>query len=254
MERLLKNIGGYKGETIDIDSVLRDIDSLAAQTAWSKHEIQTSTHTIPAYYRTPAPNGPHLYISAGIHGDEPAAPLSVLKLFQQNEWPAHLNLWIIPCLNPGGFRLNRRENENGIDLNRDFRNSRSEIIRAHMAWVDTLPRFTVALCLHEDWESQGFYLYELNPELQRSFADEIIKGVEKICPIDRSPEIEGRKAQNGIICANPDLPKRPDWPEAFYLVHNKTRLTYTFEAASDYLLPVRIHALAAGAQAVMRSI
>ena len=84
MERLLKNIGGYKGETIDIDSVLRDIDSLAAQTAWSKHEIQTSTHTIPAYYRTPAPNGPHLYISAGIHGDEPAAPLSVLKLFQQN--------------------------------------------------------------------------------------------------------------------------------------------------------------------------
>jgi hypothetical protein len=110
----------------------------------------------------------------------------------------------------------------------------------------------LAIFLHEDWESNGFYLYELNPDLQPSMADAVIAAVREICPIDMSPTIEGRSAQNGVICANPDLQKRPDWPEAFYLTHHKTRLTYTLEASSDFLLPTRIHALATGVNAVLR--
>ena len=66
-----------------------------------------------------------------------------------------------------------------------------------MAWLDTIPQFALGLCLHEDWESQGFYLYELNPDLQPSYSNQIIEAVEKVCPIDRSPEIEGRKAEGG---------------------------------------------------------
>jgi len=250
MQRLLKNIGGYKGETIDIDAVVLDIGQLAAATGW--HSIPV-TATVPAWFKPGKPEAPHVYISAGIHGDEPASPLAVLKLFQENRWPADLNIWLIPCLNPSGFRLNQRENEQGIDLNRDFRARKSDIIQAHTEWLDARPRFLFGVCLHEDWESNGFYLYELNPDLQRSRADSVIQGVEKVCPIDRSPVIEGRNASNGVICANPDLPKRPDWPEAFYLVHNKTRLNYTFEAPSDYPLPTRIHALVTAVHAVLET-
>src|SRR6267378_8397684 len=110
MQRLAKNIGGYKGETIDIQNVLRDIDVLAQRTNWiSQPIIVSESLIIPAYHRSSVSGQKHIYISAGIHGDEPATPLAVLKLFQENRWPEPLNLWIIPCLNPMGFALNRRE-------------------------------------------------------------------------------------------------------------------------------------------------
>jgi len=255
MQRLARNIGGYKGETIDIQPVLGDIDTLAARTGWMPQPIIVSESlTLPAYHKPSSAGQKRIYISAGIHGDEPAGPLALLKLFQENQWPEHLNIWIIPCLNPKAFALNTRENEEGIDLNRDYRTFKSAAVRAHAAWLEARPGFTLALFLHEDWESNGFYLYELNPDLQPSMADRIIQAVREVCPIDMSTTIEGRAAQNGVICANPDLQKRPDWPETFYLIHHKTRLTYTLEAPSDFLLPTRIHALATGVQAVLKNV
>src|SRR6185503_12391469 len=112
MQRLARNIGGYRGETIDIQTVLKDIDALARQTLWEPEPIIVSDAlTIPAYRKISSTAQKHIYISAGIHGDEPAGPLAVLRLFQDNKWPAHLNLWLIPCLNPLGFVHNRRGNE-----------------------------------------------------------------------------------------------------------------------------------------------
>ena len=180
MQRLAKNIGGYKGETIDIQDILRNIDALAQRTNWTLRPIAVSESlTIPSYHRGSATGQKHIYISAGIHGDEPATPLAVLKLFQDNQWPEHLNIWIIPCLNPMGFVLNRRENEEGIDLNRDYRSLKTPLVREHTAWLDTRPRFTLSMSLHEDWESNGFYLYELNPDLQPSMADVVIRAVKE---------------------------------------------------------------------------
>ena len=125
-------------------------------------------------------------------------------------------------------------------------------MRAHTHWLDRRPSFAASLLLHEDWESQGFYLYELNPDLRPSIAEAIVEAVEAVCPIDRSAEIEGRPAQGGIICANPDLQKRPDWPEAFYLIHNKTRLSYTLEAPSDFPIITRVNALVAATERALK--
>ena len=57
-----------------------------------------------------------LYISAGIHGDEPAAPLAALRLIQENRWPETAEIILLPCLNPIGFTLNQRENADGDDF------------------------------------------------------------------------------------------------------------------------------------------
>src|SRR5204862_2637245 len=105
-----------------------------------------------------------IYMSTGIHGDEPAGPLALRQLLQQNQWPAEACLWLCPCLNPTGFPLNRRENAEGEDLNRDYRHLVTDEIRAHVAWLKRQPKFDVTPCLHEDWESTGFYLYALNPD------------------------------------------------------------------------------------------
>ncbi len=187
--------------------------------------------------------GQRVYLSAGIHGDEPAGPLALAALVEADPWPASWALWMCPCLNPGGFARRTRENAAGVDLNRDYRTRRTPEVRAHVEWLEQQPAFELAILLHEDWEAGGFYLYELNPDGRPSAAETVVAAVEAACPIDRSPLIEGRPAREGIVRPVADLAGRPDWPEAFYLIARKTRHNYTLEAPSDYPLPVRVAAL-----------
>jgi protein MpaA len=172
-------------------------------------------------------------------------------LLQDDQWPDELTFWLCPCLNPTGFPLNKRENAHGADLNRDYRHLRTDEIRAHISWLNQRPPFDLTLCLHEDWEAHGFYLYELNPDRQPSLAEDIIRRVAEVCPIDPSPEIESRPAQNGIIRPNLDPASRPEWPEAFFLIQHKTRLSYTLEAPSDFPLITRVAALVAAVRAAL---
>jgi len=254
VQKLGKNITGYLGERVEISSVLGDCVTSARTHGWSVEEIPVPRKpSLLAFNRSaPCPgnrrsNHPEdIYISAGIHGDEPAGPLALRQLLQEDRWPPGANLWICPCLNPTGFQLNQRENAEGFDLNRQYLQPESEETKAHIAWLKRQPAFDLCFCLHEDWESHGFYLYELNPDDQPSRAGEIISRVAEVCPIDESELIEGRPAKNGIIHPSVDPRSRPQWPEAFFLLTNKTRLSYTLEAPSDFALGVRVAALVEG--------
>jgi murein peptide amidase A len=254
-QRLGKNVGSYQGETIDIHKLLKDVQELALEHGWELQPLEISAdQRLPAFQKLAANPRKHLYISSGMHGDEPAGPLAVLRLFEDDDWPDDVSLFVIPCFNPGGFGRNTRENESGIDLNRDYRARKTSVVQAHARWLEARPRFDLSLCLHEDWEANGFYLYELNPDLLPSWADLIIERVKEVCPIDTSAEIEGRPAKNGTICANRYLVERPDWPEAFFLIHNKTRLSYTLEGPSDFPLLTRVNAIATGVRAVLEKL
>jgi hypothetical protein len=98
--------------------------------------------------------------------------------------------------------------------------------------------------LHEDWESHGFYVYEVNPTRRPSLAEKIIEAVAKVCPIDPSPVIETWSARAGVIRPHLNPADRPQWPEALYLITHKTSLSYTLEAPSDFPMPTRVAALA----------
>ncbi|MGN6554282.1 MAG: M14 family metallopeptidase [Verrucomicrobiota bacterium] len=248
-QRLGKNINGYCGDTIEIGAVLRGIESAAKELGWTIETFfQTREYKLFALHRKSSRDfsaSSRIYISAGIHGDEPAGPLAALRLLQENQWPENADLWLCPCLNPVGFTLNSRENADGFDLNRAYLNPSLAEVIAHSAWLERQPNFDLCLLLHEDWESHGFYLYEQNPERRPSLAEPMIEAVAKVCPIDRNELIEGRPAKDGIVRPNLDVLSRTDWPEAFYLISRKTRLCYTLEAPSDFALPVRVNALAA---------
>jgi len=247
-----KNIGGYRGETIEIQKTLQEIERASAAANWTLDRVPGPVEILACRRTVPDPRH-RVYISTGIHGDEPAGPLAALQLLCENQWPNDAALWLCPCLNPSGFPLNRRENSAGIDLNRDYRHLQSAEVRTHVQWLEHQPDFDLTLCLHEDWESAGFYLYELNPNHGPSLAKGIIASVEAVCPIDPSPMIEGRPAQNGIIRPNFNPMDRPQWPEALYLAsQGKTPMSYTFEAPSDFPLPVRVAALAAAVRAALR--
>jgi hypothetical protein len=189
-----------------------------------------------------------------MHGDEPAGPLAALRLLQEDAWPADAALWLCPCLNPTGFPINRRENAAGIDLNRDYRHLQSPEVRAHVDWLQRQPPFDIALCLHEDWESNGFYVYELNPDHRPSFSEIMLDSAAKFCPVDMSPVIEGWPARKGVISPNLNPAERPQWPEAIYLLTHKTRQSYTMEAPSDFPLPARVAALTAAVRAVLAAL
>ena len=254
VQRLGKNLGSYLGETIDIRAALREVEIAARQRGWSLEIFHESgDFKWLAFHRSSftTRHSSRVYISTGIHGDEPAGPLAALKLLQENNWPENAEIFLLPCLNPVGFTLNKRENGDGIDLNRDYRNPKAAEVHAHIAWLERQPKFDLYLCLHEDWESHGFYLYEQNPDQQISLAEKIIEAVQKVCPIDLSENIEGRAAKGGIVRPNIQPHERPDWPEAFYLIAEKARRGYTLEAPSDFPLQTRINALVAGVNAAL---
>jgi len=251
-QRLSRNHGGYRGEPLDLDAVLRDVLAAAQRSGWDVEELPVSESSrLLALRRRVAQPRRRLYLSTGIHGDEPAGPLAVRDLLQADQWPQDTDVWLCPCLNPTGFPLNRRENAAGFDLNRDYRHLETPEIRAHTEWLQRQPDFDLTLCLHEDWEAHGFYLYELNPDQQPTLAERIVEAVAAVCPIDPSLEIEGRAARGGIIRPDLDPAKRPQWPEAFYLVGHKTRHSYTLEAPSDFALPVRVTALVAAVRVAL---
>jgi protein MpaA len=258
VQRLGKNRGAYFGETIDIAAVQNDCMAAARAHGWTIEELPAAPEikllAVTRVFSRITHQASRIYISAGIHGDEPAGPLAVRQLLSEDKWPAGMDLWLCPCLNPTGFALNRRENAAGLDLNRQYRQPAAPETIAHIAWLERQPDFDLCLCLHEDWESNGFYLFEANPNNEPSLAEPIINAIAQVCPIDRSETIESWPARDGIIRPNVDRLKRPDWPEALFLVANKARVSYTFEAPSDFPLPVRVAALVSAVTAALEAV
>ena len=87
--------------------------------------------------------------------------------------------------------------------------------------------------------------------LFRSPARKMLEAAARVCPVDLSPVIEGREANEGLINPNLDPASRPQWPEAFWLLQNKTRHSFTLEAPSDFPLSLRIDALVAAVKAAL---
>jgi hypothetical protein len=191
--------------------------------------------------RTAGPR-PRIYLSAGIHGDEPAPPLALLALLEAGIFDPRATWFLCPLLNPSGFARGTRENAAGVDLNRDYRDPKSGEIQAHVAWLQRQPNFDLTLCLHEDWEATGFYLYELNPRGRRSLAEPVVAAVSASFPIDPSEQIDGRPAKEGIVRPGGNPLARELWPEAIYLSARHTSLSYTFETPSALPLDRRIAA------------
>lgn len=186
---------------------------------------------------------PRIYLSAGIHGDEPAGPLALLEALRQGVFDERAVWFLCPLLNPVGFDRRTRENAEGIDLNRDYRALKSAEIQAHARWLKRQPNFDLAICLHEDWESKGYYLYELNPANRVALAGPMIAAVQPICPIETATIIDGREiSEPGIIRPVADPALRELWPESIYLRAHHTQLSYTIESPSAFPLEQRVAA------------
>ena len=108
------------------------------------------------------------------------------------------------------------------------------------------------MILHEDWEANGFYVYELNPENRFSFALSIVQAVCALCPIEHAERVDDFVCNAGIIRPELKPEDRPQWAESLYLIANKSHQSYTLETPSDYPLAGRVRAHVAAVTETLR--
>ncbi len=243
---------------LEVAGFLQSFTQAAVSTGFSVMEFgQVQGHPLLAAERAAEGDAlARIYVSAGIHGDEPAGSLALLGLLRQNWFDRRISWQLLPALNPGGLSRGTRETPSGHDANRDYRHGETEEIRAHLTWLrEAGGTFDAAVCLHEDWESSGFYLYELNGDGLPSPSTRILHDCSPFTGIDLSPEIDGHPARFGLI--RPDAAGsggRERWPEALYLALNHTRLCLTLETPSSQALEKRVMAHAAALRSLVAQI
>ena len=195
--------------------------------------------------------GPAIYLSAGIHGDEPAGPLAMLELLRAGFFTSGHHWLLCPALNPTGLASGTRGNACGIDLNRDYWLRGTREVTAHALWIDSVGTPELFVSLHEDWETSGFYFYEINlGDDDPARAQRILEAVRPWFPPEPGPEIDGHEVrEHGWIhhAAEPGLPE--GWPEAIYLAKKGCPLSFTFETPSHAELGRRVAAHVAAVRA-----
>jgi protein MpaA len=191
-----------------------------------------------------------IYLSAGIHGDEPASTEGLYLWAELNlKYLRRLPLFVLPCLNPWGLIHNRRVDAEGRDLNRSYHLDNVPQITAHKELLNGYS-FSVSMCLHEDYDAQGVYLYEVRHQgsADRPIGPELLTAAGYYVPVDLRKKIEGRKALQGSIKRRIRRKQFPVMPEAAYLAFNHSEHTITFETPSEYELGARVQAHAAAVQ------
>ncbi len=188
-----------------------------------------------------AVDGPSLYLSAGIHGDEPAATEALVAWAERRrEALSEVNLLIFPCLNPWGLVNNCRTDAAGRDLNRAYRRSRLPRLRAQQALLQGRT-FDAAIMLHEDFDARGVYIYEI-PGSAPWWAETLLEAATPHIAPDPRRRIEGRGAHGGILRKRIKPETLPGHPEAFFLHFGHTRRCLTIETPSEFGIGCRVAA------------
>jgi hypothetical protein len=128
---------------------------------------------------TNRPGAPSVALSAGVHGDEPAGPWALYSIVRDGLLDPAFNYRLWPCTNPSGYVRGTRPNAEGADINRSFsRGGTTPEARAIVtAYRDR--RFAAAFDLHEDFEADGFYVYEPVVEGRTPLGETIVRALDE---------------------------------------------------------------------------
>ncbi len=200
---------------------------------------------------SPARPGPSLYLSAGIHGDEPAATEGLITWCEKRARALRkTNVLIFPCLNPWGLQNNDRHDARGRDLNRGYHRRDIAVIAAQKRILRGRT-FDAAVMLHEDFDAQGAYLYEIKGD-KPFWGEKLLAAAARHLSIEPRKKIEGHAARGGLIRRSVDHDTMPEHPEAFCLRFEHTGRSLTFETPSEFSLTARVRAQGAVLDEVLR--
>jgi hypothetical protein len=153
-----------------------------------------------------------------------------------HEW----EITLLPCLNPWGDEFDRRENHEQKDLNREFKSNTPPLEVTCIQPILQQP-FHLALELHEDAQSSGYYLYlgeKTGNEL--GLGQQILDTVKEIIPLNLDSKIDGEKANQGIIERGCGEVSGDWWPMAVYTLAHGSQACYTLETSGLFSMKSRI--------------
>ncbi len=194
------------------------------------------------WIRLGGPDGLKLLIDAGIHGEEPASTLGLAAWLEHDAapWMKHLNITILPCLNPHGFEHGTRGSRDTPDLNRQFDQPDAPPTRL-VARALAAERFALALDLHEDCDFAGFYLYELKfapPYL----GERVVQAASTLSPLSHHEPVGTFRTEHGLIRperSRASMRAREGWPIAFHHFEHVTDHVITVETPGRQPLATR---------------
>ncbi len=200
--------------------------------------------------RSRGKNLPTALLIAGTHGDEPAGIEAVMTFLQRDisPWLQHMNFEVLVCLNAYGYVHNTRHNAQDIDINWAWSRDDVPEVQVVKQWVNER-RFVFALDFHEDWESPGYYLYELRRGAA-PMAEDIVAAVKKVCPLNTEAEIEGMPAAGGIVhadIAKAEKGRGKGIPLELFYHHTDHQLTLESPTGLDMEVRVAAHMAALNA-------
>ncbi|MBU6302981.1 MAG: M14 family metallocarboxypeptidase [Verrucomicrobia bacterium] len=204
---------------------------------------------IELWTRPPAEeDAPVIFLSGGIHGDEPCGPEALLRFVAEWKFSGAAEWILAPLLNPTGFEPGTRGNDAGIDLNRDFLRRACGETKALVDWWQRRPRpCHLHFSLHEDWEADGFYLYEIDTSGRgETLSPLILDSVSAVAPLQRNGPVDGHAlAAPGMIVHDAVADEPEGWPEAIWLARTWPLQSYTFEAPGQLPEETRVESLLA---------
>jgi hypothetical protein len=185
------------------DDIVRRVEALSRPHVHRRVMGEAEGYPVFCVTLSGAADLPTVLIIGGTHGDEPAGVEAALAFLSRDPgpWAESLRFEVIPCFNPYGYVHNTRHNRQDVDINWSF-------LRDDVPEVEVLRgliegrRFEAAVDLHEDWESPGYYLYELRRGAALIGPD-LVRRVSAVCPVNTNPCIEGAEARAGVVY--PDL-------------------------------------------------
>ncbi|HKU68731.1 MAG TPA: succinylglutamate desuccinylase/aspartoacylase family protein [Candidatus Baltobacteraceae bacterium] len=148
-------------------------------------------------------HAPAVALTAGVHGDEPAAPWALLALVEDADLDPHYAYRVWPCTNPSGYAAGTRENADGVDVNRSFgRGGQTPEARA-MVTANRDRKFALSIDLHEDCDAEGFYCYEYGAGDLGAIVVDAVRGagypVQDLAQCDLGAPLSGVMLDDGVV-------------------------------------------------------
>ena len=209
-------------------------------------------HSLPRFIIDGPPSGDdpiRLGIFAGIHGDEPAGTLALVRFLRElaasPELAAGYRIYAYPVCNPTGFEDNTRHSRRGKDLNREFWRASEEpevYILEQELWTHA---FHGIIALHSDDTSEGLYGFVNGSDLSTELLEPALWAAEKYLHRNTRLMIDGFRAKRGLIDGGyPGILSAP--PEA-----RPVPFQLTFETPAHAPLHLQVEAHAAALRCIL---
>lgn len=232
------------------DVVIQGLSANTQITLETVCDVTEDTQSYPILLARSQPydaSKPTVFLSAGIHGDEPAGVHAVIR-FLNNDLPRYadrFNVIALPCLNPSGFDTQVHNNASGLNLNGNFgAGNKNTVIKLVEKIIESLgPSVLLSVDLHEDnsGDQDGCYAYEMiAPETNR-IAHRVLEVLDP-ADICNKPIIYEEANHNGVVEVIVDQSKEVLGSLDWYVKIQGAQHAITIETPIEWPLEKRIQA------------